>query len=152
VVLAEEELNLRYVAVTRAESECLSATWTAPMFSELEAYRQGFPQCLLLDSLESVIVKPAQQARVAIPAAVDGFGSLPLVPELSRANEKCSAAVTLPECPTRSDTSDKDQCCLAVNLETTPPTGGFAWHLGALDPDRRQVVVAHYRHRYAGVP
>ncbi len=39
VVLAEEELNLRYVAVTRAEAECLSATWTAPMFSELEAYR-----------------------------------------------------------------------------------------------------------------
>jgi hypothetical protein len=149
VVLAEEELNLRYVAVTRAEAECLSATWTAPMFSELEAYRQGFPRCLLLDSLESVIVKkPAQQARVAKPAVVDGIGALPLVPVLSRANEKCAAAVTLPECPTRSDTSGDDQCCLAVNLKLTPPKGGFAWHLGALDPDRRQVVVAHYRHRY----
>lgn len=148
VVLAEEELNLRYVAVTRAEAECLSATWTAPMFSELEAYRQGFPQCLLLDSVESVIVKPAQQARVVLPAAVNGIGALPLVPELSRANEKCYAAVTLPGCPTRSDTSDNAQCCLAVNLDSTPPKGGFAWHLGALDPDRRQVVVAHYRHRY----
>jgi hypothetical protein len=149
VVLAEEELNLRYVAVTRAESECLSATWTAPMFSELEAYRQGFPRCLLLDSLESVIVKkPAQQARVVLPAVVNGIGALRLVPELSRANEKSAAAVTLPGCPTRSDTSDKDQCCLAVNLDSTPPKAGFAWHLGALDPDRRQVVVAHYRHRY----
>jgi hypothetical protein len=119
------------------------------MFSELEAYQQGFPRCLLLDSLESVIVKkPAQQARVVLPAAVNGIGSLPLVPELSRANEKCSAAVTLPGCPTRSDTSDNAQCCLAVNLETTPPKGGFSWQLGALDPDRRQVVVAHYRHRY----
>ena len=148
VVLAEEELNLRYVAVTRAVSECLSATWTAPMFSELEAYRQGLTQCLLLDSLESVIVKPEQQARVVLPAAVDGFGSLPLVPELSRANEKCAAAVTLPGCPTRSDTSGDAQCCLAVNLDSTPPKAGFSWHLGALDPDRRQVVVAHYRHRY----
>jgi hypothetical protein len=148
VVLAEEELNLRYVAVTRAEAECLSATWTAPMFSELEAYGQGFPQCLLLDSVESVIVKPAQQARVVLHAAVNGIGALPLVPDLSRANEKCSAAVPLPGCPTRSDTSGDDQCCLAVNLELTPPKGGFAWHLGALDPDRRQVVVAHYRHRY----
>jgi hypothetical protein len=147
VVLAEEELNLRYVAVTRAESECLSATWTAPMFSELEAYRQEFPQCLLLDSLESVIVKPAQQARVVL-AAVNGIRALPLVPELSRPNEKCAAAATLPGCPTRSDTSDNAQCCLAVNLDSTPPKGGFAWHLGALDPDRRQVVVAHYRHRY----
>jgi hypothetical protein len=119
------------------------------MFSELEAYRQGFPQCLLLDSLESVIVKkPAQQARVVKAAAVDGIGALPLVPEPSRANEKSAAAETLPGCPTRSDTSDNDQCCLAVNLDSTPPKGGFTWHLGALDPDRKQVVVAHYRHRY----
>jgi hypothetical protein len=149
VVQAEEELNLRYVAVTRAESECLSATWTAPMFSELEAYRQGFPQCLLLDSLESVIVKqPAQQARVVLPAAVNGFGSLPLVPDLFLTEEECSAPITLPGCPTWSDTSDNTQCCLAVNLDSSPPKGGFAWHLGTLDPDRRQVVVAHYRHRY----
>ena len=119
------------------------------MFSELEDYRQGFPRCLLLDSLESVIVKqPAQQARVDKPAAVNRLVPLPLVPELSRANEKSDAAVTLPGCPTRSDTSDNAQCCLAVNLETTPPKGGFSWQLGALDPDRRQVVVAHYRHRY----
>ena len=148
MVLAEEELNLRYVAVTRAEAECLSATWTAPMFSELEAYRQEFPRCLLLDSLESVIVKPAQQAKLVLPATVNGIGALPLVPELSRAYEQSAAAVTLPRCPTRSDTSDNTQCCLAVNLELTPPKGGFAWHLGALEPDRRQVVVAHYRHRY----
>ena len=147
MVLAEEELNLRYVAVTRAESECLSATWTAPMFSELEAYRQEFPQCLLLDSLESVTVKPAQKARVVL-AAVNGIRALPLVPELSRAYEQSATAVTLPECPTQSDTSDNTQCCLAVNLDSSPPKGGFDWHLGALDPDRRQVVVAHYRHRY----
>ena len=148
MVLAEEELNLRYVAVTRAEAECVSATWTAPMFSELEAYRQGFPQCLLLDSLESVIVKPALQPRVVLPAAVNGVGTLPLVPVLSRANEKCAAAATLPGCPTRSDTSGNAECCLAVNLDSTPPKGGFVWYLGALDPDRRQVVVAHYLHRY----
>ncbi len=41
-----------------------------PMFSELEAYRQGFSRCLLLDLLESVIVKkPAQQAKVVKAAA-----------------------------------------------------------------------------------
>ena len=148
MVLAEEELNLRYVAVTRAEAECLSATWTAPMFSELGAYRQEFPRCLLLDSLESVIVKPAQQARVVLPAAVNGIGRLPLVPELSRAYEQSAAAGPLPGCPTRSDTPENTQCCLAVNLDSTPPKGGVAWHLGALDPDRRQVAVAHYRHRY----
>jgi hypothetical protein len=119
------------------------------MFSELEAYRQGFPRCLLLDSLESVILKkPAQQARVVVPATVNGIGALPLVPELSRANEKSAAAATLPVCPTRSDTSGNAECCLAVNLDLTPPKGGFVWYLGALDPDRKQVVVAHYRHRY----
>jgi hypothetical protein len=85
---------------------------------------------------------------MVLPATVNGIEALPLVPVLSRANEKCSAAVTLTGCPTRSDTSDNAQCCLAVSSETTTPKGGFAWHLGALDPDRRQVVVAHYRHRY----
>ena len=40
------------------------------MFSELEAYRQGFSRCLLLDLLESDIVKkPAQQAKVVKAAA-----------------------------------------------------------------------------------
>jgi hypothetical protein len=110
------------------------------MFSELKAYRQGFPRCLLLDSLESVIVKkPAQQASVDKPAAMNGIGTLPLVPDLGRAAEVGSAPITLPECPTRSDISDNAQCCLTVISEPTPPTGGFAWHLGALDPDRRQV-------------
>lgn len=91
---------------------------------------------MLLDSLESVIVKkPALQARVVLPAAVNGIGALPLVPDLFLSEEKCSAAVTLPGCPTRSDTPGNAECCLAVNLDSTPPKGGFAWHLGALDPE-----------------
>ncbi len=63
VVLAEEELNLRYVAVTRAEGACSSPVWTAPMFSELEQYRQWYPGCLLLSSLEKVLGREAQELQ-----------------------------------------------------------------------------------------
>ena len=37
---------------------------------------------------------------------------------------------------------------LGSEFGNDPSERWFAWHLGALAPDRRQVVVAHYRHRY----
>lgn len=136
VVLPEEELNLRYVAVTRAEAECLSATWTAPMFCELEAYRRGFPRCLLLDSLEQVIVKkPGQEAGVVEPAAVNGLVHLPLVPDLSR--DELARTEQVP-----SMGSPEVVTCPAS------PESGFSWNLGALDPERIRVVVEHYDYRY----
>lgn len=63
VVLAEAELNLRYVAVTRAEGECVSPVWTAPMFSEHDQYRQWYPGCLLLSSLEQVVVRQGKEPQ-----------------------------------------------------------------------------------------
>lgn len=65
VVLPEEELNLRYVAVTRAEAECRSGLWPAPMFQELEDYRARFPRCLLLDEFPQVVA--AQQELEPLP-------------------------------------------------------------------------------------
>jgi len=143
VVLPEEELNLRYVAVTRAESECLSGGWLAPMFSELEAYRRGFPRCLLLDSLESVIVKKPEQKTGSLTAAsaeqVTALGPLPLVPDLSRGEEVRSLQLSPSRCPDSPE----------VNApRPAEARTGFAWNLGALDPERIQVVVAHYRKRY----
>lgn len=139
VVLPEEELNLRYVAVTRAEDECRSTTWTTPMFSELEVYRRGFPRCLLIDSLESVIVKkPEQKAeapRVIEPKAISELGTLPLVPDLSRTEEVMNDLAPAPSCP---------EVACGHGLNETE----FIWNLGALVPVQVQVVVAHYAHRY----
>ncbi len=104
MVLPEEELNLRYLAVTRAESEGLSGSWSAPISAELEDCRRGFPQCLSIDSLEPVIVKkPAQKkgaAREEAPVTVTELGHLPLVPDLRRADEVRTALVRDTGCPT----------------------------------------------------
>lgn len=137
VVLPEEELNLRYVAVTRAELECLSGGWLAPMFSELEAYRRGFPRCLLLSSLESVIEGNEQKAgksKAGTAEAVSELGHLPLVPDLSLAEVPTERVPSpgFPEVVTRPE----------------PAKNGFVWNLGILDQEQVRVVVAHYRHRY----
>ena len=154
VVLPEEELNLRYVAVTRAEAECHSASWPAPMFSELETYRRGFPRCLLLDSLETVI-KRERQKDVETKVST----TLPLMPELRRAEEvknllgSDTGCPTCPKDPTYlgSGGSDiKGSGELSQEEASTPNAcrQGFSWQLGALDPVQLRVVVAHYRHRY----
>jgi hypothetical protein len=51
VVLREEELNLRYVAVTRAKATCHSAQWSAPLFADLERFVTTNPRFLLLTTL-----------------------------------------------------------------------------------------------------
>lgn len=51
VVLREEELNLRYVAVTRAKESCHSAQWSAPLFADLERFVKTNPRFLLLPTL-----------------------------------------------------------------------------------------------------
>ncbi|MCP9885857.1 ATP-dependent helicase [Synechococcus sp. ATX 2A4] len=51
VVLREEELNLRYVAVTRAKATCHSAQWSAPLFAGLERFVNTNPRFLLLPTL-----------------------------------------------------------------------------------------------------
>ena len=38
VLLPVDEINLRYVAITRAETTCSSGLWPAPMFSGLADY------------------------------------------------------------------------------------------------------------------
>jgi hypothetical protein len=51
VVLREEELNLRYVAVTRAKERCHTAQWSAPLFADLERFVKTNPRFLLLPTL-----------------------------------------------------------------------------------------------------
>jgi hypothetical protein len=58
VVLPEEELNLRYVAVTRAKAKCHSAQWSAPLFADLETFVKTYPRFLLLPSLVGFKARP----------------------------------------------------------------------------------------------
>jgi F-box protein 18 (helicase) len=49
VMLPVEEINLRYVAITRAETTCSSGQWPAPMFSGLADYVRRHPRFLTLE-------------------------------------------------------------------------------------------------------
>ena len=46
ILLPVEEINLRYVAITRAEASCTSGQWPAPMFSGLADYISRHPRFL----------------------------------------------------------------------------------------------------------
>lgn len=49
VLLPVEEINLRYVAITRAETTCSSGQWPAPMFGGLADYVRRHPRFLTLE-------------------------------------------------------------------------------------------------------
>jgi len=48
VVLPEEELNLRYVAITRAQGVCKAPQWSQPLFADLAEYVEDYPRFLLV--------------------------------------------------------------------------------------------------------
>jgi len=64
VLLPQEEINLRYVAITRAETTCTSGQWPAPMFNGLADYIRRHPRFLTLEDVKdgppSVESRPVQ--------------------------------------------------------------------------------------------
>jgi F-box protein 18 (helicase) len=52
VLLPLEEINLRYVAITRAETICTSGQWSSPMFNGLADYIRCHPRFLTLEEAQ----------------------------------------------------------------------------------------------------
>jgi hypothetical protein len=80
VLLPVEEINLRYVAITRAETTCTSAQWPSPMFSTLADYIKRYPRFLTLEeamerpsAVEPPSTQPAPQAVVDVEALVAAY-------------------------------------------------------------------------------
>ena len=73
VLLPLEEINLRYVAITRAETTCTSGQWPAPLFQKLTDYVLRHPRFLTLEELPTLRCsspptnQPAFQALKAPP-------------------------------------------------------------------------------------
>lgn len=65
VLLSLEEINLRYVAITRAETTCTSGQWSAPMFKGLADYVRRHPRFLTLEEVKEN--QTAVQIRTAQP-------------------------------------------------------------------------------------
>ena len=57
-----EEINLRYVAITRAETTCSSGQWPAPMFSGLADYVRRHPRFLTLEEATELRTRAASGA------------------------------------------------------------------------------------------
>lgn len=71
VLLPVEEINLRYVAITRAETSCSSGQWPAPMFSGLHDYIRRHPRFLTLE--EATEMQEAAPAPSASPQTEASF-------------------------------------------------------------------------------
>ena len=69
VLLPLEEINLRYVAITRAETTCTSGQWPAPMFSMLADYVRSYPRFLNLEEATAQQRSGPTPAQQAAPAA-----------------------------------------------------------------------------------
>ena len=82
ILLPVEEINLRYVAITRAETTCTSGQWPAPMFSALADYIRCHPRFLTQEGAAEAqrsaprAAQPAAAAAQASPAST----ALPFAP------------------------------------------------------------------------
>jgi len=80
VLLPLEEINLRYVAITRAEFTCKSGQWPAPMFNGLADYIRRHPRFLTMEearerplAVEPPSAQPSPQAVVDVAALVAAY-------------------------------------------------------------------------------
>jgi hypothetical protein len=91
MLLPLEEVNLRYVAITRAEATCTSGQWPSPMFSALADYVRRHPRFLTLEEATALgsgiqsTSHPAIQENQAVflPAEISSNGKI-RVYELAR--------------------------------------------------------------------
>ena len=87
VLLPLEEINLRYVAITRAETTCKSGQWPAPMFNGLADYIRRYPRFITLEearerplAVEPPSAQPSPEAVVDVAALVAAYArSYPLL-------------------------------------------------------------------------
>lgn len=87
VLLPLEEINLRYVATTRAETTCKSGQWPAPMFNGLADYIRRYPRFITLEearerplAVEPPSAQPSPEAVVDVAALVAAYArSYPLL-------------------------------------------------------------------------
>lgn len=91
VLLPLEEINLRYVAITRAETTCKSGQWPAPMFNGLADYIRRHPRFLTMEEATALRSRsqpttqpPFQEAQAVPPPAEISTSGKVRVYELAR--------------------------------------------------------------------
>lgn len=71
VLLQEEEINLRYVAITRSESNCTSGQWPAPLFQWFSDYILLHPRFLTLSKLTDLRCRTSSTPKSALQSTAE---------------------------------------------------------------------------------
>lgn len=167
VLLPVEELNLRYVAVTRAQGSCSSGQWAAPLFMDLARYAAEYPRAVLLEQLAGKPVAGQVLPRAAVATAVVTAGGVGPARPLAKQGVAAETAPVGAETPALdghgAEQQDGERVPTVVAgivpalaepkqqaVGTTPPVSALSqvWFQGALDPELVRVVTAHYQRRY----
>ncbi|MCP9818381.1 UvrD-helicase domain-containing protein [Synechococcus sp. Cruz-9H2] len=139
VVLPEVELNLRYVALTRAQQSCSSKQWPAPLFDDLASYINDYPRFLLVDSHE--VLKP--KVAGGAPSGHERVDE----PEMGSKTE-----VTLVKQSRAPEPALRSESASPVPVAEAAPRAGqtitLSWFQGAIDSSHVHVVASHYERRY----
>lgn len=150
VLLPVEELNLRYVAVTRAQESCQSSQWLTPLFMDLARYAAEYPRAVLLERLVTVPVE--QRSPVVLPGAAGQLENIPS-PEPAMAATEPDAraaavepAVAAPLRPEGLGSPVHEQ--QAAGKAAAVSSLSQVWFRGALDPELVEVVTTHYERRH----
>lgn len=99
VIFPVEEINLRYVAATRAEHRLLHSAWKEPDLAEMQGYVSRYPDFLLVDNERELLIRESHAPKeIAVAEVVsstqyeptEGYGwalSPPSIQKLKRTVE-----------------------------------------------------------------
>ncbi|CAK6688899.1 RecBCD enzyme subunit RecB [Synechococcus sp. CBW1107] len=139
VVLPEDELNLRYVALTRAQQSIRSLQWSAPLFADLANYVKDYPRFLLVNSHD--VLKPKLTASSASGLEQGDEQKSHQKTELTGAKEGEADSDTLSRESARPEP-------VAESAPQAVQTITLSWFHGAIDLSHVHVVTSHYERRY----
>ncbi len=156
IVLPEEELNLRYVAVTRAQGSCRSGQWSAPLFEDLAGFCEAYPRFVLVERHSAL--KPAktndsigsgEQEWDSSQGKPAGEESNRAMPEQGHQPEQQAPATGQGDNPQRERQHVAEQPQeRSPDTEPQPSSSTHQWFLGSLDPSHLRIVTAHYQRKY----
>ncbi len=160
IVLPEEELNLRYVAVTRAQGSCRSRQWGSPLFKDLEDFCLSYPRLVLVDRHSALKPSNANGSGGAVEEDRENWADGPA----EKQNEESQQGTASAQAPWETDQEDEGGAQSAEpqhpsqevdqqDLQATPASetelrSSHRWFLGSLEPAHLRIVTAHYQRKH----
>ncbi len=146
IVLPEEELNLRYVAVTRAQGSCRSTQWSAPLFEDLAGFCEAYPRFVLVDRLSAL--KPAKTNGSTGSEEQEGDSSRGEPQQGPQPDQRHRATGQGDNQQQERQRVAEQELVNPPREEPQPSSSTHRWHLDSLDPSHLRIITAHYQRKY----